>query len=211
MKTMKIEKKLLFTDRIIGVDHLDVKAALVYQMESDGSMRALGPLFIKGNVQSELNVQPFQEVLDLDVLAPAHKLDGSGFSLNVEDCYGEIDEDGVNLKIHMGIKGLVEEGNEVIDAKDHEVPSIVSPVVNPTQENMEETPTQTLESETSMDEFEDLFEDADTTFTSYRMIVAKADDSYDSIANRYEVSEEDLKVANRNKEIVAKSLIVLPF
>lgn len=209
MKTMKIEKKLLFTDRIIGVDHLDVKAALTYQTEQDGSVRAVGPLFIKGNVHSEQDVQPFQEVLDLDVLAPAHKLGDSKFSLDVQDCFGEIDEDGVNLKIQMGIHGLIEEGNEVIDAKEHEVSQPVLQPIQPSVEEMKETAQE--EQKTSVEEFEDLFEDSDTTYTSYRMIVAKPQDNYDSIAKRYDVSEEDLRMTNRNKDIEPKALIVLPF
>ena len=50
---------------------------------------------------------------------------------------------------------------------------------------------------TTVDEFEDLFEDADTTYTSYRMIVAKPNDTYASIANRYAVSYTHLKVSKR--------------
>ena len=50
----------------------------------------------------------------------------------------------------------------------------------------------------------------DSTYTSYRMIVAKPNDTYASIANRYEVKEADLRACNHNKTIEAKTLVILP-
>jgi viroplasmin and RNaseH domain-containing protein len=62
----------------------------------------------------------------------------------------------------------------------------------------------------TFDEFEDLFEDADTTYTSYRMIVAQEQDTYASIAKRYDVDEAALRSNNHDKEIHHKTLVILP-
>ena len=50
MKTMKIEKQLLFADSVKQVMKLQVRDGLQYQMEEDVK-RAIGPLFIKGQYE----------------------------------------------------------------------------------------------------------------------------------------------------------------
>ena len=61
-----------------------------------------------------------------------------------------------------------------------------------------------------MSEFEDLFEDDETTYTSYRMVVARGNDSYGTIAQRYDVTEEALRCVNNNKDVTERTLIILP-
>lgn len=63
----------------------------------------------------------------------------------------------------------------------------------------------------SVDDFEDLFADTESTYTSYRIIVAKENDTYTGIAQRYEVDENALRDTNKNKEILPKTLVILPF
>ncbi|MEG0274531.1 LysM peptidoglycan-binding domain-containing protein [Amedibacillus sp. YH-ame10] len=210
MKTMKIEKKLLFAEKIQEVNQLEVKSALMYQKEEDGSVRATGPLFVRGSMRlDDGDVQTFQEVLDMDVLAPAHKLSSEPFALHVKDYYADVVEDGITLAVNMNILGLKEEASEDYKEVSKSVPlPVIEPVI---EEQDEEMVTQPEEVGMVVDEFEDLFEESDTTYTSYRMVVAKPEDSYASIAKRYDVSEEDLRSANRNKDVVGKSLVVLPF
>ncbi|MEG0527833.1 LysM peptidoglycan-binding domain-containing protein [Amedibacillus sp. YH-ame6] len=210
MKTMKIEKKLLFAEKIQEVNQLEVKSALMYQKEEDGSVRATGPLFVRGSMRlDDGDVQTFQEVLDMDVLAPAYKLSSEPFALHVKDYYADVVEDGITLAVNMNILGLKEEASEDYKEVSKSVPlPVIEPVI---EEQDEEMVTQPEEVGMVVDEFEDLFEESDTTYTSYRMVVAKPEDSYASIAKRYDVSEEDLRSANRNKDVVGKSLVVLPF
>ena len=42
------------------------------------------------------------------------------------------------------------------------------------------------------------------------MVVAKIDDTYDTIAQRYNVDVSKLRTYNHDKEIVPKSLLILP-
>lgn len=219
MKTMKIEKQLLFTDRIIEVANLQVKDGLTYSHESEG-IRAVGPLFIRGEYRTEDNqTQIFQEVLDMDVLAPMNKLAGDEFLLEVKDFQGTPDEDGINVSIHMNIHGMKDDhSHETISAADYEeVPvhqTIDIPVIPQPRDELE---TASVNGESvaarldELGEFEDLFEDSDTTYTSYRIVVAKPNDTYAAISTRYEVSEEDLRTTNKNKEVQSKTLVILPF
>ena len=213
MKTMKIEKKLLFDDKIKAITSLTAKEQLTYKQEEDGSVRAIGPLFIRGEMLCENGrIQPFQEVLDMDVLAPAYKLGEEPFHLTIERVDQQLEEDGVALCIHVGIEGLIEEpATPLVEPLSpiHE-DTIEEPVDQSVNEETIDTVAQD-EQPSAVDEFEDLFEDSDTTYTSYRMVVAACNDTYSSIAQRYDVEEEALRGANRNKDIQPKTLIVLPF
>ena len=71
--------------------------------------------------------------------------------------------------------------------------------------------TQQESTDTVVDDFNDLFADSESTYTSYRIIVAKPNDTYASIADRCEVDEQQLRDTNKNKEISAKTPVILPF
>lgn len=230
MKTMKIEKQLLFADNVNKLIGLQVHDGLQYHKEAAG-IRAMGPLFIKGQYENhEGSLQSFQEVLDMDILAPEHKLNGKDFFIQVETYEGIPEEDGLQLYITMSIHGLKEDAiqgevskkdmaeqveipvplamEEMIQPmKTPVVPAAVqpAPVVEPV-----EAVVQPAAESNGMSEFEDLFEDADTTYTSYRMIVAKPDDTYASIAHRYDVDEGALRANNHEKPLQAKTLVILP-
>lgn len=219
MKTMKIEKKLLFADKIQGVNELQAEEKLEYHKEADGSMRAVGPLFVKGKLVNERGeILPFQEVLDMDVLAPSYKLKNQSFALTVGNVQYTLEDDGITLIMEMNIDGLRDDEQQTITPKPnaYNIPNSVVPIE---QEELQEASSKTIpedeveEDEESpiVEEFEDLFEEADTTYTSYRMVVAQRDDTYGSIAKRYQVNEEDLRNANRNKDVAEKTLVVLPF
>lgn len=244
MKKMKIEKQLLFADHVREVASLQVKDGLSYHQEQEG-IRAIGPLYIQGvYVNEEGERQQFQETLEMDVLAPIHKLSHTEFRLRVHEFHAAPSEDGIDVTIMMEIQGLLEDGEsapyhtveataqpmipepavsasspvlstaatESIMERIRPVPSIEripSPVAQSAEEEETEAASAVVQEEDQA-EFEDLFEDAGTTYTSYRMIVARANDTYASIAQRYEVSEPDLMRVNHDKVIAEKSLIILP-
>lgn len=231
MKTMKIEKQMLFADTIHKVNALEVKDGLQYHQEDDG-IRAIGPLFIKGQYEAmDGTVQDFQEILDMDIMAPQHKLNGEDFFIRIEEYHGTAENESIHLYITMSIHGLIEEQdvrgevNQKQLATMKEEPAALqmsqsippisaqekAPVPVVTEVIEEEQPVEISEkSQDTFDEFEDLFEDAGTTYTSYRMIVAKPNDTYASIAQRYEVDEADLRSGNHDKEISEKTLVILP-
>lgn len=57
---------------------------------------------------------------------------------------------------------------------------------------------------------EDLFEDADNKIVSMRIVIAKDQDSYESIARRYKVNEAKLAQHNHNKPIYDRALVIIP-
>lgn len=230
MKTMKIEKQLLFADNVKQVVKLQVNDGLEYQKESDG-IRAMGPLYISGQyVNGEGVMQDFQEMLEMDVLAPNHKLSTERFYLDVFQYQGNAVDGGIGLEIIMNIHGLNDDMAQSVQKKNENEADYVplhQDVQQPTQvSSIEQIPAPVMVEEECEDEmvsdkaevidemngseFEDLFEDAGTTYTSYRMVVARNNDSYASIAQRYEVGEEDLRSANKNKDIMEKTLVILP-
>lgn len=234
MKTMRIEKQLQFVDHVKTTETLQVQDTLDYQKEEDG-IRAVGTLDIQGTYRNnEDELQQYDETLELDILAPNYKLGDDQFYLDVQQFEAVPNEDGINVTIYLGIHGLQDTTQETKEEERtqpdaQELPSM--PVPQPkqpvtdrehtldameniptpaTEEAVEEKPEEVVESDVAMDEFEDLFEDDETTYTSYRMVVARGNDSYGTIAQRYDVKEEELRNANHNKDIMEKSLIILP-
>lgn len=243
MKTMRIEKNLNLHDTVDEVASLHVSEALKYNKEEDG-IRAVGPLYIKGQYLHEGEQKPFQEVLDMDVLAPNEKLmPNETFDLEVMKYEGIPSEDGIRLHVQMGIHGLREDSkvNEPVEVSEASIPQPISepitqpqpvsepisqpqPVAVPVRETAalaEEAPLAEsidqggelppAKEPTDISELEDLFEGTDSVYTPYRMIVAKPDDTYATIAQRYEVDESVLRDTNRSKDIFPKTLVVLPF
>ena len=92
MKTMKIEKHLFYADEIKRLHTLQAKEQLQYDQDEDG-IRATGPLHIQGSYETmDGNIIPFEEELQMDVLAPREKLGTMPFAMQVEACEGKMDE-----------------------------------------------------------------------------------------------------------------------
>lgn len=207
MKEMNIEKRILKGLAIDGVIDVEAKTELDYRRES-GGLRAVGPVIISGHCRIESEVRSFTETLELDVMAPRIKLSNSEpFSIEVLRVRGVAD-DGIMLMLDLGIHGIEDNKtetlpptfDEVIEEKKavFEEPAVI-------EESKHET-----EPEAEFECIEDLFEDADNVYTSCCLVVAKADDTYETIADRYHVDINDLRMVNKNKGIEPKMLIMLP-
>lgn len=234
MKKMRIEKNLVFSGPVKKVLELKIQEDFTYNKELDG-IRALGPLYIKGMYEDDHGAQNFQEVLEMDVLAPNEKLNGEEFKIGVLEFQANPDSTGIHVTVFLGIQGIHDEQttnavatkpipmptyNEIKEeaVKEAMIPTPVAPRANnePVQESYPEDETQTVayentDTEESIGEIEDLFEDTNNTYTSYRIIVAKKQDTYESIALRYEVDEMALRETNHDKTIMEKTLVILPY
>ncbi|MFR6489103.1 MAG: stage VI sporulation protein D, partial [Clostridium sp.] len=85
MKTMKIEKELQFADQVKEPRSLQIRESLEYQKEAEG-IRAVGPLTVQGSyINEEGALQEYQEILEMDVLAPNHKLSQDRFYLDIQE------------------------------------------------------------------------------------------------------------------------------
>ncbi len=227
MKKMKIEKQLIFADHVKRLLSLHVQENLTYRHEEEG-IRAIGPLYINGEYEGNDGVETFRETLEMDVLAPNDKLSKEPFRLQIAEYQGKEQDDSIQVMIHLDIHGLKADQDETrtSDSKDSDHSSLYA---NNKQTTAEKRNTDNVEQNTSTDEqtsetqaqseneapaidsFDDLFADAQSTYTSYRIVVAKANDTYTAIANRYDVNEDALRETNKNKEILPKTLVILPF
>lgn len=207
MKEMNIEKRILKGLAIDGVIDVEAKAELDYRRES-GGLRAVGPVIISGHCRIESEVRSFTETLELDVMAPRIKLSSKEpFSIEVLRVKG-IADDGIMLMLDLGIHGIEDNKTESLPPTFDEVIEDKQPAAEEAA-SVEEKTTE-AEPEAEFECIEDLFEDADNVYTSCCLVVAKADDTYETIANRYQVNVNDLKTVNKNKEIEPKMLIMLP-
>lgn len=244
MKKMKIEKQLIFADNVKKVATLQVHEGLTYKHDDEG-IRAMGPLYIKGQYEGNEGIEEFQETLEMDILAPQEKLNGENFYLEVADYQGIAVSEGIQICVTLNIHGIKDGSKTMIDdtkQKDDvdecKQASLVTPiesiptplpkkVISQSNTTIEEKKnrvdsvervskeqdeqSEDVEVSTPVDDFEDLFADAESTYTSYRIIVAKPNDSYEAISQRYEVDEIALRNTNKNKDVVAKTLVILPF
>lgn len=207
MKEMNIEKRILKGLAIDGVIDVEAKTELDYRRES-GGLRAVGPVIISGHCRIESEVRSFTETLELDVMAPRIKLSNSEpFSIEVLRVRGVAD-DGIMLMLDLGIHGIEDNKTETLPPTFDEVIEEKKAVFEEL-EVIEESKRE-AEPETEFECIEDLFEDADNVYTSCCLVVAKADDTYETIADRYHVDINDLRMVNKNKGIEPKMLIMLP-
>lgn len=207
MKEMNIEKRILKGLAIDGVIDVEAKTELDYRRES-GGLRAVGPVIISGHCRIESEVRSFTETLELDVMAPRIKLSNKEpFSIEVLRIKG-IADDGIMLMLDLGIHGIEDNKTETLppslDEGVEEEKPVYEAVAVSDEKKTEPEP------EAEFECIEDLFEDADNVYTSCCLVVAKADDTYETIAHRYQVDVNDLRTVNKNKGIEPKMLIMLP-
>ena len=181
MKEMKIEKKILKSNKVDELLDLNADSHFSYERIDEG-IRCYGPLILSGHYLSDHVKKTFEETLQMDILAPKNKLNGEPFMVLVNKVQGYI-EDGVIVELELAISGIGEE--------------------SPIEEKQEVDAT-------GIEVFEDLFEDENSVYVSTRLIVAKPGDTYEAIASRYEVDVEDLRRVNKDKEVLAKMLVMLP-
>lgn len=195
MKMMDIEKQLEFKYKIVEIKKMNAKSNLKYLVEKEGT-RAVGELIIDGVYLTDTKqVLPFYEVIEMDVLAPVHKLGEEPFKIELMKYDYEKENNILNIYLQLAIFGIIDK-EEKQELNDDEEIDIIEKEDGSTK--------------ISADEFEDLFEDEDSTYTSYRLIVAREQDTYETIAQRYHIDENMLRNSNQNKDIEAKSLIILP-
>lgn len=143
-------------------------------------IRAYGLLYVKGQGYRNGLNFPFSEEIELDILAPYNKL----------DCKNAFE---VLLESWQG-----ELQNDVLELSLHfQLNGLM---------DEEETENQF----TNEILIEDLLNDEENIKEVQHFVIALQNDSYQSIAERYHVSEKELITKNKNKLVEYKSLILLP-
>lgn len=183
MREMNIEKKILSGFKMDALVSISTEEDLRIIEEEQG-MRCHGTIYIMGEFIVNDELRQFCEPIELDVYAPFHKLSDDLFHVELKDVNGMID-DGLLITLTLFITGMKEDKEESVVVK---------------QEDEDVT----------LEFMEDLFEDDHSMIVSKRLIVAKNDDTYESISLRYNVDLNTLRSVNHNKEIIARQLVILP-
>ena len=196
MKTMIIEKQLLLEHTINEIQRVTIQEGLQYKNETDG-IRAIGPLYVLGSYLDEQgHIQTIKEMIDMDVFAPSKKLNDDDFYIQIGNVGSNGNANELRLEIELLIHGIKD---EVVEHDVQEAKALI-----------DEGPTEQTDAYSLLDDcFDDLFEE-ETSYTTCRLIVAKMNDTYASIAQRYQVDEKRLQACNDHREIKEKTLVRLP-
>ena len=208
MKTMKIEKELSLAHAVKELQRISVREGLQYKKEEDG-IRAIGPLYVLGSyLDMQDRTQTIREMIDMDVFAPAQKLSQEDFVITIGEVISQARQQQLALSIELQIEGLREE--TPADVQEETLPPAQESAAA-VDEEKEAVPAEESDALTLLDDcFDDLFEEEETTYTTCRLVVARPDDTYAAIAQRYAVDEERLKSRNQDREIIGKTLVILP-
>ena len=199
MKTMSIEKQLQIDREVSSIEKLTVSEGLQYKKEEDG-IRAIGPLYLIGSYSdAEGSPVMIRELIDMDVFAPAEKLSEEEFHIDIGEVQAQPQGHQIDVVIELQISGIKEEQEEGHAAQ----------AVPQAQEEEPEDRAFVQEDEEA-DVLSDTFEDDATPYTTCRLAVARAQDTYASIAARYHVDEAALRACNHERALQEKTLVLLP-
>ena len=142
--------------------------------------RCVGYVDLKGQYLTEGEVKDFREYIECDIFAPIYKCTSDAFEVKLVDVNGFVDH-GILVNLDFEIHGICDE--EIMNVEDE-----------------------------ALDLFglEDLFEENENYYTNTTLVVVKEGDTYESIAQRYQISVSELKKANNEIEIQPKQCILIP-
>lgn len=236
MKQMIIEKILELPFQVEEILSIHAENSITYQKEENG-IRALGNLSVSGQVLSDNQNKEFQEVVTLDILAPFSKLKKEeSFSISFDHYDAKVVDHDILIILNLNLLGivdeeyadkiLIEEENNEKDPREEDTDIIlekktnsqveavqdikVDEILESPMEMTEEVPLSEDLDETLPSEFEDLFDDRENTRVKTRLVKLLAGDSYNSIAERYQVDLKKLMEINRGKNLENCTLITLP-
>lgn len=124
----------IYFEKWIDLDHqlnelvsLSVDESINYKIENVG-VRAVGSLFVKGDYNGN---EKFEDNIDLDVLATFDKIiDQRDFNIKVEDFDYFIKEGNVQVKIEVGIHGVIDGEDRYVSENSLEPNDIIEEVEN---------------------------------------------------------------------------------
>lgn len=142
--------------------------------------RCLGYVDLKGQYLIDYEVKDFHEYIECNIFAPIYKCNSDEFVVTLSDVNGVVD-DGILVNLSFNIEGISEEDQYSYEDEELDLLGL-----------------------------EDLFEENENLYTNATLIIAKENDTYESIAQRYSVSENELRKVNNDTEIQAKQCILIP-
>lgn len=185
MKEIRLQKSIPMKAEVQRVLTLNAHCQNEYVREEDG-IAVNGVIEVEAMLEGEQGREAFREQIALDIFAPQEKLGNEPFQVELSGCEGTIINQQLELTFLFQVSGMKEETTQ------------------------EEEPDETMNPDSELSELHTLFEESDDTYVSCVMAVVKKDDTYASIARRYDVSEIELRACNESRTLEEKMLIRLP-
>ena len=142
--------------------------------------RCVGYVDLKGQYLLDDEVKDFREYIECDIFAPSYKCNQDEFNVRLLDVNGVI-ENGLLINLTFEIFGLKDEEEYTYE-----------------------------DDELNLMGLEDLFEENENLYTNCTLVVAKENDTYESIASFYKVDVNELRKANNDVQIKPKLCILIP-
>lgn len=208
MQRIVYEKEIDLLNELKEIVSLTVDESIDYKMESDG-VRAIGSLIIKGEYLSD-EKKRFLENIDLDILATRDKLiDKHEFNLKVEDFNYDIIDGNLNIKVDVGVYGVVEGEDRYLKVDDpvDEIEALVREI----DDNKEVVDIEELKEKVYETKVKEVSEEDNDDLGVYYLHVVSNGDSYDSIAREYDIDEMVIREYNHNIELTNRQIIIIPY
>ena len=142
--------------------------------------RCIGYVDLKGQYMRDGVIFDFHELIECDIFAPIYKCTDDTFKVTLADVNGVVDE-GILVNLTFDIEGLNEEDQMTYEDEELDLMGL-----------------------------EDLFEENENLYTNCTLIIAKTNDTYETIAQRFNVAADELRRANNDIEIKPKQCILIP-
>ncbi len=199
MKEMVVEKVVELHQEFEELSYARVSCDLNYQKEHNG-VRAIGCINLTGvGIRNGLE-HDIKENIELDILAPYDKLENNNyFHVDLQHYNCVLKQNEIDVTLHFIVDGLLE-----LTLQEDKCEEIIDAPITIEEEKVE---TCNLDEEATI---EDLLSDDDNIKVNQSYVVAQMNDTYKTIAERYQVSEKELILKNNNKNVEFKTLLLLP-
>ncbi|MCD7894828.1 MAG: LysM peptidoglycan-binding domain-containing protein [Erysipelotrichaceae bacterium] len=209
----------IYLKKLVNLDHqlkelisISVDESIHYKVEEEG-MRAVGAIIINGEYKDGETKKEFQESIDLDILATFDKiLDKREFHVKVEDFDYNINDGDLAMMIQANIYGVKDDNDRMIETheeNDDEVVKEIESLLN-NEELLDQSINQNNYKENII-ETKEVDDNEDEDIGAYYLYVIGDNDTYSTIAQHYQISEEILKNYNHQKSLVAGQIIIIPY
>lgn len=220
-------ERLLF-QKTIDLNHqlqellaVGVKENLNYTLDKEGK-RAVGTLNIEGDYLFNNQKQHFEDVIEIDILAPYERLNNhEDFHVEIHDYDYHIVSGNLSLDIHVNAHGVSKKEDRHILVDDEEALYEEIMDILPRQELVEaieqvlNEKVEVLDVEGKKDDDieikkpkieEEFLEDI---YVNYPFYIAKNQDTYESIALQYDINVDELREMNKNQTLEQACIIRL--
>lgn len=226
MERLLFQKTVDLNHQLQELVSVSVKENLNYTLDKEGK-RALGTLNIEGDYVSQGQKKHFEDVIEIDVLAPFNRLsEEEDFYVEIQDYDYHITSGNLSLDIHVNAHGVSKKEDRHIDVDDEqaryeEIKELMSKedlvdvmetvLVENQKEDILEANGRQLNDLKSQEGYldEEIFDDEQTSYVTYPYYIAKTNDTYESIAQAFGKDPDDLRYLNANQEVSSSCIIRL--